>query len=355
MPRWIDRLESFGRSGLAIVALSGTLAVGVLDYYSGHQISVSTIYALPIAIAAWFLGAWFAVWLAVLSVLFWMFGDMRAGQPMSGMLIIVWNGLIRFGSYALIILILSGMRDLRQSLERRVRERTAALTAQIGARERLERELLRVSEREQRRIGQDIHDSLCQHLTGTALASQVLAEKLGTKKIPEAEDAQKVVELVVDGISQSRNLAKGLNPVAIEAEGLMHALGEFAATTRDLFGVECTFECDYPVLVSDPSVATQVYRIAQEAVGNAIKHGHATEIVVRLDAREDDALLRVEDNGVGITMPPQDAGGMGLRIMAHRAKVIGASFDVRRKSRNGGTIVTCAFVPESQTEEVGYG
>src|SRR5271165_1988590 len=112
----------------------------------------------------------------------------------------------------------------------------------MAERERLERELLEISEREQRRIGHDLHDSLCQHLTGAALAGQVLEEKLAARRLPEAGDASKVVELVEEGISLSRKLAKGLHPIEMEAEGLMQALEELVATSTELFKVSCRFE-----------------------------------------------------------------------------------------------------------------
>lgn len=213
--------------------------------------------------------------------------------------------------------------------------------------------MLVVSEREQRRIGQDLHDGLCQHLTATALASQVLAEQLAALNLTQAEDARRIVELTEDGIALSRSLAKGLNPVEMQVDGLMQALNDFAETTSDLFKVTCKFECEYPVLINDPAAAVQLYWIAQEAVGNAVKHGIATNISINLEAHEEGGVLHVKDNGRGIPEPAPANGGMGLRIMAHRAKVIGATFDIRR-GHHGGTTVTCAFPPNPKAEEAGH-
>jgi two-component system CheB/CheR fusion protein len=130
----------------------------------------------------------------------------------------------------------------------------------------------------------------------------------------------------------------------MQADGLMIALDEFAATTHELFKVPCQFECDSPVLVHDSDVAGHLYRIAQEAVGNSLKHGHPKNIQILLETQEDGTSLRIEDDGVGIPVPFPRRGGIGLQIMAHRAKVIGAIFDVQRRP-GGGTVISC-FLPK---------
>jgi len=218
----------------------------------------------------------------------------------------------------------------------------------MAERERLERELLEISEREQRRIGQDLHDGLCQHLTGATLAGQVLEEKLATLGLAEAADASKVVEIVEEGINLSRRLAKGLYPVEIEADGLMLALEEFAATTSTLYKVACRFECDSPVLIHDTANAGHLYRIAQEAVRNAIKHGKAKNILIRLEAGEAGNELSVKDDGTGLPEPLPDNRGLGLRIMAHRVSMMGGRFSVRRAAV-GGTLVTCELQNENNS------
>ena len=124
----------------------------------------------------------------------------------------VWNALILMVFYLMVVWLLASLRSLQRDLEATVRERTQALRHEMAERQRLEEEILQISEREQRRIGHDLHDSLCQHLTATALAGQVLGERLAAKSLPEAADAGKVVELVEDGITLARNLARGLYP-----------------------------------------------------------------------------------------------------------------------------------------------
>jgi signal transduction histidine kinase len=181
---------------------------------------------------------------------------------------------------------------------------------------------------------------LCQHLTGATLAGQVLEEKLAALKLSEAGDANKVVGIMEEAINLSRRLAKGLYPVEMEADGLMLALEEFASTSSELFKVACRFECDSPVLIHDPATAGHLYRIAQEAVGNAIKHGKAKNILIRLDANEANTILSIKDDGLGLPEPLPKNRGLGLRIMAHRASMIGGKFSARRE-KGGGTLATC--------------
>ena len=231
-----------------------------------------------------------------------------------------------------------------------MRQRTDALTEEMTERERLERELLEISEREQRRIGQDLHDGLCQHLTGATLAGQVLEEKLAALNLIEAGDASKVVRIVEEAINLSRRLAKGLYPVEMEADGLMLALEEFAATSSELFKVACRFECDSPVLIHDPATAGHLYRIAQEAVRNAIKHGKARNVLIRLDVREESTVLSIKDDGVGLPKPLPENRGLGLRIMAHRSTMIGGVFNARR-NETGGTLATCELHAELNSKK----
>ena len=171
----------------------------------------------------------------------------------------------------------------------------------ITERKHLEKTILEVSGREQRRIGQDLHDGLGQHLTGIAFMSKVQEQKLMEKSLPEAGDAAKIVKLVNEAINKTRELARGLLPVVSEAQGLMSALQVWAGEVEDLFGISCRFQCFTPVLIHDDTVATHLYYIAREAVNNAIKHGHASQIVIALAADQGQGTLTITDNGSGIS------------------------------------------------------
>jgi len=213
----------------------------------------------------------------------------------------------------------------------------------ITERKRLEREILEISDREQRRIGQDLHDGLCQHLAGIELMSQVIAQKLESKSKAHAKQVMDIASHVRDAISHTRSLARGLSPVTIESEGLMSALLELATNTEKIFRVECRCNFDDPVVIHDHSVATHMFRIAQEAVSNAIKHGQARRIVIALRHSAGRITLAITDNGNGLRKPSANQKkGMGLRIMQSRASMIGGTMAIEPNPK-GGVSVTCAI------------
>jgi two-component system sensor kinase FixL len=212
----------------------------------------------------------------------------------------------------------------------------------ITDRRRLEREILEAAAQEQQRIGQDLHDGLCQELTGISFAMEVLGQKLAGRAAPETASIREVAELVDQTISHARSLAHGLQPVTLDASGLASALQELAAKTQSLFHVACLLVSDGPVLVHDNVVATHVFRIAQEAIGNAVKHGKAKTVVLDLSAQGGDLRLSVTDDGVGLGSRSADGKGIGLQTMLYRARVVGGALDIRPGER-GGTVVVCTI------------
>jgi two-component system CheB/CheR fusion protein len=212
----------------------------------------------------------------------------------------------------------------------------------ITERKRLEKEILEISEREQRRIGQDLHDGLCQHLAGIELMSQVLEQKLVRRSKAAAARAGDIARNVRDAIGHTRLLARGLSPVTLESEGLMSALQELALNTEKIFRVACRFDCDPPVLVSDYPAATHLFRLAQEAVSNAIKHGRAKRILIRLKQERGRMILSIIDNGMGFPAQIPKSKGMGLRIMQSRAGMIGGTLVFGRNATGGASVTVTA-------------
>jgi signal transduction histidine kinase len=351
MSGWIKRFERQSRAWVVLATLLIVSGVGVVDYVTGWELSFSVFYLLALGLATWFVGTRFAIFISVLSVAVSLAGDLAMGGLYSNRVVPWWNASIVLTFYFVVVALLAKLRAVHGELEARVKQRTTALTDEMAERERIERELLEISEREQRRIGRDLHDSLGQHLTGVALAGQVLEEKLTTRGLPEAADANKVIELVEEGIALSRKLAKGLHPVEMEADGLMQALEELAAISSDLFKVSCRFECDSPVLIRDTATSGHLYRITQEAISNAVKHGKARNISIQLEALDDGIILRVKDDGTGLPGSLPATAGMGLRIMAHRASIIGTTFQARRDD-SGGTMVSCVLQQKRNPEKV---
>ena len=358
MVEWLERLEQRSRPSLILAGLGILVVIGIVDYLTGFEMQFSVFYLLGVGLAAWFVGRGFGLMMSALSVLIWIGGDVAAGARYSNPLIPVWNALILMAFYFIVVWLLSSLRSFHRELEATVRQRTQALTQEMAERQRLEEEILRVSERERRSIGHDLHDSLCQHLTATALAGQVLAERLEAKGLPEEADAGKVVALVEEGIELARSLARGLYPVEIGAEGLMGAFQELADVITKGAKIRCVFECDPPVLIHSGTQAAHLYRIAQEAVRNALKHAKARRIGISLSERDGRIRLAVEDDGVGLPETGATGSGLGIRIMAHRAAMIGGTFALE-PALTGGTIVTCTLpsqaAPGDRTKEAADG
>ena len=219
----------------------------------------------------------------------------------------------------------------------------------ITEQRRLERDILGISDREQQRIGQDLHDGLCQHLRGVALMSEMLEGKLRTREVPETGDAARITQLITEAVTQARRLVTGLSPVSPAPNGLMSALEELAIATEDLFGMPCAFTCAKPVLVDDAAIANHLYRIAQEAVNNAVKHSGGQRASIVLTEHDGTIELTVQDDGTGLASGAEQQHGMGLRIMAFRARMIDASLEISR-GHERGTIVTCSVsVPTSES------
>lgn len=235
--------------------------------------------------------------------------------------------------------------------------RLAGIAEDITHRKRLERKVLEVSDQEQRRIGRDLHDGLCQHLTATMFASKILEEELAQQSSPQSTQAGQIAEFIDRAISQARNVARGLDPVKVATNGLMSALEELAATVRTMQRLDCVFRSDAPVLIDDDATAIHLYRIAQEAINNAVKHAQPKHIEIGLDGSGEKITLTIQDDGVGLPPAPHKRDGMGLQTMNYRARAIGATLDVRRVQPRG-TMVTCALpknlVTRPSKDEIEY-
>jgi signal transduction histidine kinase len=335
-------LSGLSRALLISLSLAALALIGAIDYLTGFNLSFAVFYLLDIGFAAWVIGRGFALTLSALSIIISIAGDWAAGAQYSTVLIPIWNALILTVVYIIVVWLLGALRAAQQELERKVHHRTSALMRETGARERLEKEILEISEREQRRIGHDLHDGLCQHLTATAMAAQVLGEKLAARSLAESRDAAEIVRLIEEGIAMTRNMAHGIAPIDMESEGLLTALRGLAANVSRMFKVACKLECDSPPLIEDADVATHLYRIAQEAVHNALRHGKPRQILISLSRVRERAELTVEDDGTGLPESWQSGRGLGTRIMAHRAGMIGGVLSIE-PNPTGGTFVRCSF------------
>jgi PAS domain S-box-containing protein len=211
----------------------------------------------------------------------------------------------------------------------------AVIQRDVTRRKQLQREILEISESEQRRIGRDLHDGLGQHLTALELLSQALVGKLKTAAPKLVRPAQHITRQIRQTITQTRLLSHNLSPVPLEADGLMIALAELADGTQAISGIHCQFRCPRPVMLTDLNSATHLYRIAQEAVNNALKHSRAKRIRITLNERDNECKMAVEDDGRGLSASSRQSSGLGLRMMEYRAQLIGASLEIKSTPRSG--------------------
>lgn len=327
------------RTSLLIICLIVAGIIGYVDYITGYEHSMLLFYFLPISLAAWFGSFAFGILMVVVCVTTWVFADLASGIPALGF----WNIGISFASYMLFAGVVSKLGTLVRELDRRVDERTAAYEREMLERRRLDQEIAQVANHERRRLGHDLHDKLGQHLTGTALAAQVLREKLAARCCPETIDAEKLVECLEEGIDFTRNLARGFFSPELRAEGLVVALQDLAETINEQSEIQCVLHGDELIPIHDATVANQLYRIAQEAVTNSIKHAAASHIQIRLAMDGSELCLSVVDDGVGFPDNPRSQG-LGLHLMRHAAALSGGTFDIRRNGGKG-TVATCRVTP----------
>ncbi|MEO5715506.1 MAG: PAS domain-containing protein [Luteolibacter sp.] len=241
------------------------------------------------------------------------------------------------------------LKDFNAKLAESVVERTTELRStvsvlenEIAARRRLEGEILKLSEREQTRLGQDLHDNLGQQLAGIGMLSQILSSRLQKESHPSAVDAEQIASFLTESISTTRNLAKSFYPVELERGGLILALQDLALRTELLSKICCNVTANAGFHFEKPT-EIHLYRIVQESINNALKHGRATSI--RIDCLTENGVwtLTVTDNGKGFTaQEPGQETGMGHHIFQYRAALIGADISVRRGTQ-GGCVVTCSI------------
>jgi two-component system CheB/CheR fusion protein len=212
----------------------------------------------------------------------------------------------------------------------------------VTARKRMEKEILEISNREQQRLGHDLHDGVCQQLAAIAYRTHILARHLKEKDPADSSEANDISSLINESLVQTRTVARGLFPVRLEEEGLAEAVEELTANIGKLYKIKCDFSSSDALPTMDNSVAMHLHFIAQEAILNAAKHSQASVIAVRLLKENDDLVLSVQDDGVGFRAANPDRAGMGIGIMRYRAKVIGAVLELHTLPGQG-TQITCKY------------
>jgi signal transduction histidine kinase len=321
------------------------LAIGTVDTRIEPQLSSAFFYLLPVLLVTRHASTRASIAFSVLATTVSLHADLVTAAPEAPDSLPYWNAVLRLGVLLVAVWLVTSLRKLNGTLEARVRDRTARLEDEVRERLKLERRILDARESEQARIGQDLHDGLCQQLVATAFSAGLLQRNLEEKSVPEAVEAARIAKSIDQSIGQARDIAKGLHPVPLEDEGLETALRDLARRTSKLTGIRCTAEVSGKPSHVDKAAAIHLFRIAQEALNNAVKHAAASVIAIRFATRGEGFELTVEDDGRGIDRGNR-GGGMGLHIMDYRARAIGAELDIS-PGKDGGTRVRCVSSPES--------
>jgi len=301
--------------------------VGLVDYTTSYEVSVVLFYSAPILLMVWFADRISAVFMALLCAIVWWWADIASGHIYTQEWYHIWETVVRLVYFLLFVVGGTAIKSRLELLEHS---------------QHLEQELIRISEREQQRIGRDLHDGICQYFAAIGCAAGSLKRNLDKQSLPQATRAGEIEELIMKGVAQTRGLARGLFPVENTESGLQSALAELAANSSRLMNLQCTFECQDPAPIFDNATATHLYRIAQESVSNAGHHGKASHISIRLSATPKEVSLTIADDGTGMPANKPRTAGLGLGIMHYRARVIEARFEIT-PNLGGGTVVRCYF------------
>ncbi|MDQ3117935.1 MAG: ATP-binding protein [Verrucomicrobiota bacterium] len=331
-PAFVYRQSSYA---LLAEALLLVLFCGTIDWLSGLEVSMSLFYGIPIMFAIWFGDRKSGLLVAILCGITWWWADILAGHVYSHVWVATWEPASCFGYFAFVAVGGAALKEKHDAVRARI--------ALLEHTQRLEREIIEISEREQRRIGRDLHDGLCQYLAAIGCAAATLrADLLRQDLLEEAAVAEELAELLEKGVVQTRDLARGLVPVPMEEDGLPFALEGLATSVARLQNIDCSFRVQGEVKIGDTSAATHLYRIAQEAINNATRHGHANRIRIALRAEGPLATLSVADNGHGLSRTAAESPGLGLSIMRYRARLVGGQLAMTEPD-DGGTRVVCTF------------
>jgi signal transduction histidine kinase len=205
---------------------------------------------------------------------------------------------------------------------------------------RLEREIIDLSENEQRRLGQELHDVVCQELASVSIAAHMLSRELSTSDQKETAHAREVATMADHALETTRRIARGFFTTGFDSAGLAEALGEIARHTEEKTGISCVVHWPEDLAITDENTVIHLFRIAQQAIQNAVKHASATHIKVSLERKAQSLHLMIEDDGRGLPSPTDKEKGLGLRIMAYRAGLLGGEFKTEAAPK-GGTRIVC--------------
>lgn len=321
------------RSWIFAETVAAVLMIGFLDEISGFRIRLLPFYAGPVFGAAWFCGKKAGIIVGLFAGLVSLGADWMDRDPDLQGWTESWEVVRHLASCFAVALVGSALRAKRDIADARI--------ALLEHSHRLEEEVVRITDSEQKRIGQDLHDGLCQYLAALACSAASLHDDLDKQRLPaEAGVAGDLAELLRDAVVQTRDLAHQLIPAHVSQVGLPLALQSLSQSVSRLQDINCTFEKRGPSQDFDDEVASHFYRIAQEAISNATKHGNAHNIGITLSTEKGLTTLSIQDDGTGFDPAMVNGTGIGLQVMRYRARLNGSELKIDQPEQ-GGTRITC--------------
>ncbi|HEX4140788.1 MAG TPA: ATP-binding protein [Candidatus Methylacidiphilales bacterium] len=358
------RLSSSDKSRSRQKLISGALcflcllAIGIIDYVTGYEISVLVFYAIPIGLAAIYVSVGYALLLSIAAIALSRVTDFLSGMPYPGHAVFFSNCVIPLAFFGIVVASLYLLNQIRRGLESTVEQRNRALLQEMHERGRLERQVIELSEREHRRFGQELHELVTHELAAIAIDAHLLTRNLLAAGDEEVGRAREIALKVDRALTKARNIARGYFTLGFDAAGFAEALREIASRTQKATRISCLVHCADDLAIGNEDATIQLFRIAQEALQNAARHAEATRIITTFERRDDHFWLVVEDNGKGLaptngkdTKPPRKEKGLGLSIMAYRAGLIGGKF-LTERSLSGGTRVICTVPAAKLTRQI---
>jgi signal transduction histidine kinase len=339
---WSKLFAQQRRSWIVTEMAVAVLVIGVLDYLTSYKIRLLPFYAGPVFVMGWFCERKAGVAAALISGAIWWCANWFNGDPDLHSWVMAWEIFRHVGFFVIVALTGAALRSKSDMATARI--------ALLEHSRRLEREIVNISDDEQRRIGQDLHDGLCQVLAALTCSAASLRDDLEKLNAPEqSTTAAELAALLQDAVVQTRDLSHELVPAHVDQLGLVVALESLAQSVSRLQGVICTFELNGSAPKCDEHTAMHLYRIAQEAINNAARHGKARRINLSLETAGDLMTLRIRDDGVGISGTKSD--GMGLAIMRYRARLNGGELTIEHPAQ-GGILISCTVKMRPEESEI---
>jgi signal transduction histidine kinase len=322
---------------VVIVCSSLVLLDGILDFSTGPYISFSIFYLLPVALATWLVSRRLGFIFATGSALVGFICDVALNSHWRA-IIPCCNGILRFGVFSIVVILLSALRRQTRQLSNAVAVRTERLIKEIAERKRVEREVFKILQQQKQEMAHELHDGLAQSLTAIAMNTKHLEEELQAVFSPQAEAALRIVRRLNEAVGQTRQIARGLSPTTVGANELISAVTEFALETENTFGITCRVKTNVTRLPLGADVGLHLYRIVQQAIDNAIRHGKATTIEIAIEVRNSKYHLAIRDNGTGFANTLNSHCGLGLKTMQFRAELLSGVLRISSQPGEGACV-----------------